>query len=132
VVALKVAALAAMPLALAGAALVAGHAASRLSCVVIVATSRYLRPDGTAAFAAGGPGGRGLVVAGVTAGLGIAALLPAGGAGAVAAGAAGLAVGHLLARGLFERRLGGYTGDCLGATQQLGEVGLYLGVLAWA
>ena len=55
-----------------------------------------------------------------------------GAAGGLAlASAAGLAAGHLLARGLFERRLGGYTGDCLGAVQQLSEVGLYLGVLAW-
>jgi adenosylcobinamide-GDP ribazoletransferase len=30
----------------------------------------------------------------------------------------------------FRRRLGGYTGDCLGATQQVTEVVFYLGVLA--
>ena len=57
--------------------------------------------------------------------------LPAIGPGAVVTGALGLAAGHLLARALFERRLGGYTGDTLGATQQLSEVGFYLGVLAW-
>ena len=28
---------------------------------------------------------------------------------------------------LFARRLGGFTGDCLGATQQVGEIGFYLG-----
>jgi adenosylcobinamide-GDP ribazoletransferase len=33
-------------------------------------------------------------------------------------------------RARFERRLGGYTGDCLGAVQQTSEVGLLLGVLA--
>jgi adenosylcobinamide-GDP ribazoletransferase len=31
---------------------------------------------------------------------------------------------------LFVRRIGGYTGDCLGAVQQLSEVAFYLGVLA--
>ena len=31
---------------------------------------------------------------------------------------------------LFVRRIGGYTGDCLGAVQQLTEVGCYLGLLA--
>jgi adenosylcobinamide-GDP ribazoletransferase len=31
---------------------------------------------------------------------------------------------------LFVRRIGGYTGDCLGAIQQLSEVAFYLGVLA--
>ncbi len=30
----------------------------------------------------------------------------------------------------FVRRIGGYTGDCLGAVQQLAEVAFYLGVLA--
>lgn len=30
----------------------------------------------------------------------------------------------------FNRRIGGYTGDCLGAVQQLSEVGFYLGLLA--
>ncbi|MFN6961577.1 MAG: adenosylcobinamide-GDP ribazoletransferase [Rhodocyclaceae bacterium] len=34
----------------------------------------------------------------------------------------------LLAR-WFERRLGGYTGDCLGATQQSTEIAFYLGLL---
>ncbi len=34
-----------------------------------------------------------------------------------------------LARG-FQRRIGGFTGDCLGATQQVAEVALYLGWLA--
>lgn len=28
--------------------------------------------------------------------------------------------------------IGGYTGDCLGATQQITELGFYLGVLAWS
>lgn len=31
---------------------------------------------------------------------------------------------------LFKRRIGGYTGDCLGAVQQLAEVSFYLGALA--
>ncbi|MCF8185105.1 MAG: adenosylcobinamide-GDP ribazoletransferase, partial [Polynucleobacter sp.] len=35
----------------------------------------------------------------------------------------------LLAARYFVRRIGGYTGDCLGATQQLSEVGFYLGLL---
>ena len=32
----------------------------------------------------------------------------------------------------FWRRLRGYTGDCLGATQQVAEVSFLLGILAWA
>jgi adenosylcobinamide-GDP ribazoletransferase len=30
----------------------------------------------------------------------------------------------------FEKRIGGYTGDCLGATQQVAEVVFYLSMLA--
>jgi adenosylcobinamide-GDP ribazoletransferase len=29
----------------------------------------------------------------------------------------------------FNKRIGGYTGDCLGATQQVTEVMFYLGIL---
>ena len=36
-----------------------------------------------------------------------------------------LAVAWLAAR-YFRRRIGGYTGDCLGATQQLAEIVIYL------
>ena len=43
---------------------------------------------------------------------------------------AGLGTGHVLMRLCFERKLGGYTGDTLGAVQQASEIGLYLGVCA--
>ena len=48
----------------------------------------------------------------------------------ILAGLAGLAVGHLAMRAMYERKLGGYTGDCLGAVQQTSELGMYLGVAA--
>ena len=31
---------------------------------------------------------------------------------------------------IFARRLGGYTGDCLGAAQQVAELAIYCGILA--
>ena len=40
------------------------------------------------------------------------------------------AIVSLLAMRTFARRLGGYTGDCLGATQQVAELAIYLGLLA--
>jgi adenosylcobinamide-GDP ribazoletransferase len=43
----------------------------------------------------------------------------------------GLVATFFLAR-MFRRRIGGYTGDCLGAVQQLSEVAIYLGLLAAA
>jgi adenosylcobinamide-GDP ribazoletransferase len=33
---------------------------------------------------------------------------------------------------VIKKRIGGYTGDCLGAMQQLTEIAFYLGVLACA
>lgn len=132
VVALKVSALAALAPGAAAAALVAGHAASRFSAVAVIATSRYARLAGTAGFTADGLGHGGLVVAAVTALLALLPVAATAGDAAVFAGAAGLGLGHLAARALFERRLGGYTGDSLGATQQIGEAAFYLGVAAWA
>jgi adenosylcobinamide-GDP ribazoletransferase len=41
----------------------------------------------------------------------------------------GLVLAHYLMRRWYEPRLGGYTGDCLGAVQQCSEVGFYLGLL---
>jgi adenosylcobinamide-GDP ribazoletransferase len=32
----------------------------------------------------------------------------------------------------LKKRLGGYTGDCLGAMQQLTEIAFYLAVLVWS
>ena len=53
-------------------------------------------------------------------------LLPPGPAlrGSLLAGVVTLWLGRLL-----QRRLGGYTGDCLGATQQGAELAFYLGLL---
>jgi adenosylcobinamide-GDP ribazoletransferase len=31
----------------------------------------------------------------------------------------------------FVRRIGGYTGDCLGMAQQIGELAVYLTGVAW-
>jgi adenosylcobinamide-GDP ribazoletransferase len=42
---------------------------------------------------------------------------------------AAVALTALLAARYFVRRIGGYTGDCLGATQQVCELAFYLGLL---
>jgi adenosylcobinamide-GDP ribazoletransferase len=73
----------------------------------------------------------GLTLAAATGGLCLLGLGAIAGIAATAVAALGLAAGHALARSCFERRLGGYTGDCLGAVQQLSELGLYLGLVAW-
>jgi adenosylcobinamide-GDP ribazoletransferase len=131
VLALRAGTLAAMPAGIAAPVLVAGAAVSRLSCVVAIATGRYARVDGAGSFTTHGLSSAGLTVALATGVLCLAGLAVVAGAGiALAAGAAAVA-GHLLARGIFEPRLGGYTGDTLGALQQVTEVAIYLAVLAW-
>jgi adenosylcobinamide-GDP ribazoletransferase len=111
-------------------ALVAGHCAGRASSVVVIATGRYVREHGTGKPVADGMGAGGLAFALATgaAGMGLLGLVVP--AVAVAGALLGLALGHAAMRQWYARRIGGYTGDCLGATQQTSEVGLYLGLLA--
>jgi adenosylcobinamide-GDP ribazoletransferase len=125
----KILALAALPQAMMPAALLAGHAASRAACVVVIATSCYVRPQGTGRPVAAGPARGGLALALAVAVLALVGLGAAAGRAAFGA-ALGLVLGYAVMRRLFERRLGGYTGDCLGAVQQTSEIGLYLGLLA--
>lgn len=125
----RVLALAALPAGVVVMALVAGHALSRLSAVAVIATSAYVRDHGTGKPVAAGIGRGGLAFAAAS-GLAAAAPLAVMAPAATAAGLAGLAIGHVAMRRRFERRLGGYTGDCLGAVQQTSELGFYLGVLA--
>jgi len=112
--------------------LVAAHAASRASAVVVMATSTYQRPSGAGTPVSGGIDRAGL---GFALACGAAAVLPlwvfAVPLMAVVCALAGLALGHLAMRRVYERRLGGHTGDCLGAVQQCSELGFYLGLLAW-
>jgi adenosylcobinamide-GDP ribazoletransferase len=120
-------------LPLAAAALIAAHGVSRLMAASLILTQRYARDDDSArarpaaqqlsrfSFAIA------LLTGGATLGL-----LCAAGADATAVLAAVLAA--LLLRAYLARRmqqrLGGYTGDCLGAVQQLTELAFYLGLLA--
>jgi adenosylcobinamide-GDP ribazoletransferase len=123
-VGLKVAALMALPVV--AAALIAAHGLSRFSSVLVMATSPYAREAG----AASGMAAPHLALPCATA-LACVALLAWAFGGVAALGAlAGLAAAHLALRRVAERRLGGYTGDTLGAVQQVSEVAIYLGVLA--
>ena len=131
VLAAKVLALAAAPAAVIPWLFVAGHAASRASMALALASGTYARTDGIAApLAEASPAGGRIAVA-VLIGLTVSCtLLVEAPPLALLAGLVGLALGHLLMRRAYERKLGGYTGDCLGAVQQASELGMYLGVLA--
>ena len=108
-------------------ALVAGHAASRLASTVLISTLDYVRDDDSSRAK---PLAQRMALheLGIATVFGLAPclLLPALDA-LVALAAAALAT--LLAARYFVRRIGGYTGDCLGATQQIGELAFYLGLL---
>ena len=132
ILAAKVLALSAAPPATIPWLLIAAHAASRSSAVLVIATSAYVRDAGIAKPVAEAirPGSLALALA--TGAAAVCALFTVAAPAVVLAGFAGLAAGHLAMRAAYERKLGGYTGDCLGGVQQMSELGMYLGVVAAA
>ena len=131
VLAAKVLALAAAPVEVIPWLLVAAHTASRASMAVALASGTYARTAGIASpLAEASPAGGRIAFAILVGGVVSCTLLVEATPVALLAGLGGLALGHLLMRRAYERKLGGYTGDCLGAVQQASELGMYLGVLA--
>ena len=130
--AIKVAALASLPPLAVCVALIVGHGLSRLSCIVLMQTSTYVRKAGVATPMAGRFGFLSWLTALTTAALLLVGLFWVLGPLAASLALGGLIAGHALMRLAFERQLGGYTGDTLGAVQQASEIGLYLGVSASA
>ena len=109
------------------AVLVAAHGASRAMAITFLATHDYVRAEGKSKPVAQRLAGRGLIFAlacGVLPLLWISPLF---------AGATVLVlVGVRTALGAyFVKRIGGYTGDCLGMAQQLAELSIYLVAAAW-
>lgn len=130
VLALKVALLASVTPGQAVALLMAGHALGRMAAVHVIATTRYARDVG-AKFVAPTVTPDGYRVALASALVVWAGLMPALG---LPAALTAMVLCIALARAfrfIFRRKLGGYTGDCLGGTQQLGELGIYLGAALW-
>ncbi|MFA7292516.1 MAG: adenosylcobinamide-GDP ribazoletransferase [Rhodocyclaceae bacterium] len=106
-------------------ALVAGHALSRLCATSVMHFLDYARDEGKAKPLATRISISELAVA---AAFGLVALLMLPPLSAIVGVLLAAAATAFLAR-KFQQRLGGYTGDCLGATQQLSEVAFYLGLL---
>jgi adenosylcobinamide-GDP ribazoletransferase len=131
--ALKCAALAGLPsIATAAGALLLGHPLSRLASTSLIWTLDYVRDEGKAKPLAetitNGEFAVALLSALLAAAvIGLTGLLSWKAIG-IAAAAAGLCAWWLARK--FVRRIGGYTGDCLGAVQQVSEVAIYLSVLA--
>jgi len=116
----------------AAAVLIAAHAVSRLMAASIMLTQRYVREDDSARAKPAAQLGHASFAVALLTGIAALAILYAAGANAsailTAAASALLMRAHLAWR--LQRRLGGYTGDCLGAVQQLTEIAFYLGLLA--
>jgi len=128
----KLAVLASLPGGAVPWVLVAGHAASRASMLWVMSSSPYARSEGAASRVAGGLDQRAVATGFATAALAVLPLVFVLPLGAMALGLAGLVAGHVLMRRRYEARLGGYTGDCLGAVQQSSELGFLLGLMVLA
>jgi len=131
VFAIKALALMALPAEIIAIVLVAAHGLSRLSSVVVIKTGSYARDHGTGKHTAAGLSNGGFLFAVLTGCIALYLLsLPA--LGVAVGGTVGCALGHIFMRRIAGKKLNGYTGDTLGAVQQISELGLYLGVAAWA
>lgn len=108
------------------AVLVAGHAVSRFASTTLIFALDYARDDDSSkSKPLATRMGRGELAVAALCGLAPCLLLPP--APAAVALALVAFVTPLAAR-YFVRRIGGYTGDMLGATQQLTELAFYLGM----
>ncbi len=107
------------------AVMVAGHALSRFAAVLVIRFQTYVRENGKAKPLAQQITGMELLLAALF-GLAPLAWLGVEGVWAVLP----VMVVWLWFAGKLHRRLGGYTGDCLGAMQQLCELTFYFAVLA--
>ncbi len=128
----KVATLAGMPKMAVLGAVLAAHPLSRLMACSLIWRMEYARAEGKAKPLAQEMRGGEFAIAALTAALPTAAVCYAGWLTptALAAGLGGMLLATLWLARKFQQRLGGYTGDCLGAVQQLTEAVFYLGVLA--
>jgi adenosylcobinamide-GDP ribazoletransferase len=128
--ALKCVVLASLPIYAAAMALVAAHPLSRLASTALIWRLSYARADGKAMPLAQSISGLEFCIAAVTALLPVVAMCAVGWLSwkAIITGSIAMVAATLWLAGIFLRRIGGYTGDCLGALQQVAEVVFYLGL----
>jgi adenosylcobinamide-GDP ribazoletransferase len=125
---LELTALSGLPAGLRWRALVAAPAVGRAAPPLLARVFRSARADGQGATFARGIGRRGAALAALLA-CGTA-LLVLGAAGMAAVGFAAAVVSAVAI--FLAARLGGLTGDSLGAAVELAELGMLLAVAAWA
>lgn len=130
--ALKCTALSCLPPSMAAAAMLAAHPASRLAATALIWKLDYVKSEGKAKPLAQHMSGMEFAIALVTV-LAVFATLCLLGAlswRSIAAGVAAAVLATVWLARKFVTRIGGYTGDCLGAVQQVAEVATYLALLA--
>jgi len=130
----KIAGLASLPALHVIPALLVAHPLSRCLAAALIWRMPYVREEGKVKPLAQNMDTGEFAVAAATAGLPLIVCVVTGWLAPqalVLAVSAGVAAAWFLAR-KFQRRIGGYTGDCLGAVQQFSEVAIYLGLLAAA
>jgi adenosylcobinamide-GDP ribazoletransferase len=116
-----------LPAALVPCGLIAAHSVSRLCAVLVMATQNYIKPGGKAKPLASKLSSTSFLIATLFGLLPLCllasrfywTLLP-------------VAFVWVWFSLKLNTRIGGYTGDCLGAMQQLTEIAFYLGILACA
>lgn len=121
----KVLSLSALPLGMLPAVMLLGHSTSRLLAISLMLDLEYVREQGKSKPLAVGVLPRDLVFAAVPT-LVLMLSLPLS---AMVCSVLLLLVLRWWLMAYLRRRIGGYTGDCLGAAQQLAEVLIYLVVL---
>lgn len=109
--------------------LIAGHSLSRLMPILLIYTSEYSRDDATSKTKPIGKKGKGFdFLLALFFGLAFLAVIPLSYSLAILPV---LLLTTFVFRRYITRKLGGYTGDCLGALQQIAEVEFYLGFVIY-
>lgn len=107
--------------------LLAGHSLSRLMPILVIYTSEYSREDATSKTKPIGKKGKGFdFILALFFGLAFLIFIPITYSLAILPV---LLLTTIIFRSYITRKIGGYTGDCLGALQQIAEVEFYLGFI---
>lgn len=126
VIGTKAATLAALPDLGVGMLVIAAYTVSRASIIVAMWRVRPARVDGLDAIFVDAPGIGSVLVALGTSAVPLLFLWSVLGWQTAAAALGGAVIGHVAARIFYQPKLGGYTGDTLGAVQQVTELAMYL------